>query len=452
MQADKIWQAALGELQLQVNKANFNTWLKNTRGMDYADGVFTLAVPSEFVAEWLKNRLYSLVCSTVSGIIGQRTEIQFRVPSVIKEPARSPTLALTDGGVSLKTRSPLFKQVLLNPKFTFDTFVPGDCNRLPYTASIEISNSPGEAFNPFCIYGGTGIGKTHLLHAIGHAATALQQSILYLSAEQFTTAYIASIRNKSNEAFREKFSQVDFLLLDDIQFLSRKTHTQEGLFHIIDELLDNNKQVVVTSDRPPKDIESFNPRLRSRLEGGLLADIYPPDYKMRLDILQVKALQLDAELDMQVLNYLASHFCRDIRELEGSLMRVATYGRVNGVQVNLEIARQILSDVAPQTQQETSHRPIEIINAVANYFAISPDDIISKKRDLKTSRARHIAMYLLRQENHCNLAEIGKLLGGRNHATVIHGCQKISAEISTDSQLSQSLSTIRDMLKLQKNP
>ncbi|MCX6004274.1 MAG: chromosomal replication initiator protein DnaA [Chloroflexi bacterium] len=447
MQADKIWQAALGELQLQVNKANFNTWLKDTRGVDYSDNIFVVAVPTEFIAEWLKSRLNSLVSRTLSTIVGQNVEVQFQVQAVKKEPAHSISRTMPDGGVSLKIRE-LNRQTFLNPKYTFGSFIAGDCNRLPYTAAIEIADNPGGAFNPLYIYGGTGTGKTHLLHAIGHVARASQQTTLYMSSEQFTNEFIAAIRNKNAEEFRNKFNDIDIFLLDDVQFLSGKTQTQECIFHILNDFLDDNRQVVVTGDRPPKDIESLHIRLRSRLEGGLLADIYPPNHKTRVDILELKSQQMRVAFNIQVLNYMASHFYRNVRELEGALTRLSTYARLNGIEIDLSAAKQVLSDmVSISKQQNNYHCPSVIINTVADYFAISPEVITSKKRDLKTSRARHIIMYLLRQQNHCTLAEIGRLLGGRDHTTVIHGCDKISSEISVDSQLSKSVEVIRDLLK-----
>ncbi|MDD5311724.1 MAG: chromosomal replication initiator protein DnaA [Dehalococcoidia bacterium] len=448
MQADKIWQAALGELQLQVNKANFNTWLKDTRGIDYSNNVFVVAVPTEFIAEWLKSRLNSLVSRTLSTIIGKNVMVQFQVQAVKKDTPRSMCHTMPDGGVSLKSRE-LNRQSYLNPKFTFDNFVAGDCNRLPYTASIEIADNPGGAFNPLYIYGGTGTGKTHLLHAIGHVARASQQLTLYMSSEQFTNEFIVAVRNKNAEEFRNKFNDVDIFLLDDVQFLSGKTQTQECIFHILNDFLDDNRQVVVTGDRPPKDIESLHIRLRSRLEGGLLADIYPPDHKTRVDILELKSHQMGVGFTPQVLNYMASHLHRNVRELEGALTRLSTFARLNGIEIDLPAAKQVLSDmVSISRQQEAYHCPTEIINTVAEHFDIAPDTITSKKRDLKTSRARHVVMYLLRQQNHCNLAEIGRLLGGRDHTTVIHGYEKITSELNVDSQLSKSIEVIKNSLRL----
>jgi chromosomal replication initiator protein len=450
MQVDKIWQAALGELQVQVSKANYDTWLKDTKGLDCANGTFTVAVPTAFIAEWLKSRLHSVVCRILATIIGHNVDVQFQVQAV-NRPNPVKAGLMPDGGTSLKTREPAAKTSFLNPKFTFQSFVSGDCNRMPYTAAMEIATNPGFTFNPFYIYGGTGTGKTHLLHAIGHAVKALDLSTVYMSAEQFTNEFIVAIRNKNAEEFRYKFSNVDVLLLDDVQFLSCKTQTQECIFHILNDFLADSRQVVITCDRPPKDIASFNIRLRSRLEGGLMADILPPDHKTRLAILELKAKSLQASFDAPILNFLAANFYHSARELEGALIKLATYSRLNGAAPDLDSAKRLLSDMISVAKQSVGYHPAPVvINAVADYFSIPPEDITGKRRDLKTSRARHIAMYLLRQQNHCNLSDIGKILGNRDHSTVIHGCAKISSEINVDSQLSKSIEDIRTILRSQK--
>lgn len=435
-------------MQLQVNKANFNTWLKDTKGIDYSNGIFTVAVPSTFIAEWLKSRLYSIVSRILCSITGQNVEVQFQVQSVSRDIYSLKSHIVTDGGISLKERLSAVKASNLNPKFTFSTFIAGDCNRLPFTAAVEISGNPGETFNPLYIYGGTGTGKTHLLHAIGHAGRSLDLSVLYISAEQFTNEFIGSIKNHKAEEFRNRFNDIDVLLVDDIQFLSCKTQTQECIFHIINDYLADGRQVVITCDRPPKEITSLNIRLRSRLEGGLVADIYPPDHKTRLSILELKAQQLKMSFDPAVLNFLATHFYHSVRELEGALIRLATYARMNGYDLDVNLAKQLLGDMITVSKQSVGYfQPAAIINTVADYYALSPEDITGKKRDLKTSRARHIVMYLLRQQNHCNLSEIGKVLGDRDHSTVIHGCEKISSEISVDSNLSKTVEDIRALLK-----
>ena len=452
MQADKIWQAALGELQIQVNKANYNTWLKDSRGIGYANGVFTVAVPTAFIAEWLKGRLHSVVCRILSTITGSTTEVVFQVQAVIHDPAPARTRLMADGGVSVRERPATSRGTGFNTKYTFNTFIAGDCNRLPYTASLEISENPGEVFNPLFIYGGTGTGKTHLLHAIGQSAKSRGINTLYMSAEQFTNEFVTAIRNKKAEEFRGKFSRIDLLLLDDIQFLSGKSQTQECFFHIVNDFLADNRQVVISCDRPPKEIESINVRLRSRLEGGLVADIYPPDHKTRLAILDLKSSLLQTKFDDAVLNFLATNFHGSVRVLEGALIRLSTYSRMSNTTLDLDAVKTFLNDMIAASRQSSGHyTAAAVINAVSDYFAIPPDDITGKKRDLKTSRARHIVMYLLRQQNHTNLAEIGRVLGNRDHSTVIHGYDRIALNIGSDSQLSKSIEDIRLMLKSRRS-
>jgi chromosomal replication initiator protein len=448
MQAEKIWEAALGELQLQVSKANFNTWLKDSRGIAYAKGEFTVAVPTVFIAEWLKKRLHSTVCRIVSSITGQNIDVAFQVQAAASDTSAAKPLPVTDGGVSLRMRKPAEKGSTLNVRYTFTTFVSGECNRLSYTAAVEISGNPGVLFNPLFIYGGTGTGKTHLLHAIGQELAAREISAIYMSAEQFTNEFIISIRNNKTEEFRNKFNETSVLMLDDIQFFSGKTQTQECVFHILNDFLADNRQVVMSCDRPPKEIESLKIRLRSRLEGGLVADIHPPDHKTRLAILELKSRLLKVSFDSSILNFLATNFHSNVRELEGALIRLATYARMDSSPIDVNTARQLLNDMISVSKQNSGYFPAaKIINAVADYYSLSPDDITGKKRDLKTSRARHVVMYLLRQQNHTNLSEIGKILGNRDHSTVIHGCEKITTAIATDSQLSKSIEDIRLLLK-----
>jgi len=448
MQADKIWQAALGELQIQVNKANYNTWLKDSRGVGYANGVFTVAVPTAFIAEWLKGRLHSVVCRILSTITGSTTEVVFQVQAVIHDPAPGRTRLMADGGVSVRERPTTSRGTGFNTKYTFNTFIAGDCNRLPYTASLEISENPGEVFNPLFIYGSTGTGKTHLLHAIGQAVRSGEGNALYMSAEQFTNEFITAIRNRKAEEFRGKFSRVDILLLDDIQFLSGKNQTQECIFHIINDFLADNRQIVISCDRPPKEIQSLNVRLRSRLEGGLVADIYPPDHKTRLAILDLKSSLLQTRFDASILNFLATNFHGSVRTLEGALIRLSSYSRMSNTTLDVDAVKQLLNDMIAASRQSGGHyTAAAVINAVSDYFAVPPDDITGRKRDLKTSRARHIVMYLLRQQNNTNLADIGRVLGNRDHSTVIHGYDRIATDIGSDSQLSKSIEDIRLMLK-----
>ena len=448
--AQSIWEAALGELQLQVNKPNFDTWLKDTSGISYRDGVFTIGVPNVFIAEWLRSRLHSLIKRTITGITGQPVDIQFAIRPLNQE-AQPVGARQADGGTStrIKGTASAFR---LNPKYTFDNFVVGESNRLAYAAALEVAEDPGNKYNPLFIYGDTASGKTHLLHAIGHIAKAKGSTVLIASAEQFTTEFVIALKNNKIDDFHRKFRNTDFLLVDDIQFLSGKAQTQECLFHIFNDLYENNCQIVVTSDRPPRAIASITKKLRSRLEWGLIADLGIPDLETRLDILKVKSKQLNiAQPPSEVLRFLAVQFQQNTRELEGALTRVVTYSRLSGERIDMKLTAQSLADIMPKdSRQPAGPTPRVIITTVANFFGIDTESIKGKRRDKTSVLARQVAMYLLRERNHCSLAEIGTLLGGRDHTTVLHGCEKIASEIDVNPQLQESINEIRLKLKPRK--
>jgi len=445
--AQSIWEAALGELQLQVNKPNFDTWLKDTTGISYKEGVFVIGVPNVFIAEWLKSRLHSLIKRTLTSITSQSVDIQFAVRPLNQE-VQPVTSRQADGGTSTRIRAPgaAFR---LNPKYTFDNFVVGESNRLAYAAALEVSEDPGNKYNPLFIYGDTGSGKTHLLHAIGHTAKSKGMTILIASAEQFTNQFVVALKNNKIDDFHRRFRATDFLLVDDIQFLSGKTQTQECLFHIFNDLYENNCQIVVTCDRPPRAISSITKKLRSRLEWGLIADLGIPDLDTRLAILRVKSKQLNvAQPPPEVLRFLAVQFQHNTRELEGALNRVVTYSRLSGEKIDMKLTAQSLADIIPKdSRQDAGPTPKVIITTVANFYGIDIEVLTGKRRDKTAVLARQVTMYLLRERNHCGLAEIGKILGGRDHTTVMHGCEKIAAEIDVNPQLQESIDEIRHKLK-----
>jgi chromosomal replication initiator protein len=447
-----IWEAALGELQLQVNKPNFDTWLKDTTGVSYKEGVFVVGVPNVFIGEWLRSRLYSLIKRTLTSIVSQSVEVQFTVRPL--NPEIQPVASRqADGGTStrLKDSAAAFR---LNPKYTFDNFVVGESNRLAYAAALEVSEDPGNKYNPLFIYGDTGSGKTHLLHAIGHTAKARGLTILIASAEQFTTQFVVALKNNKIDDFHRKFRTTDFLLVDDVQFLSGKIQTQECLFHIFNDLYENSCQIVVTSDRPPRAISSITKKLRSRLEWGLIADLGIPDLETRLAILKVKSKQLNIALPpAEVLRFLAVQFQHNTRELEGALNRVVTYSRLSGEKIDMKLTVQSLADIIPkELRQETGATPKVIMTTVANFYGIDTDVLTGKRRDKTAVLARQVTMYLLRERNHCSLSEIGKILGDRDHTTVLHGYEKIAAEIDLNPQLQDSINEIREKLKPRRTP
>ena len=449
--AQSIWEAALGELQLQVNKPNFDTWLKDTAGISYKEGVFVIGVPNVFIAEWLRSRLHSLIKRTLTSIIGQSVDVQFaiRTPNQELQPVAS---RQADGGTSTRMKEPTAFR--LNPRYTFDNFVVGESNRLAYAAALEVSEDPGNKYNPLFIYGDTGSGKTHLLHAIGHIAKSKGLTVLIASAEQFTTQFVIALKNNKIDDFHRKFRATDFLLVDDIQFLSGKAQTQECLFHIFNDLYENNCQIIITSDRPPRAISSITKKLRSRLEWGLIADLGIPDLETRLAILKVKSKQLNvAAPPAEVLRFLAVQFQHNTRELEGALNRVVTYSRLSGEKIDMKLTAQSLADIIPKdSRHDAGPAPKVIITTVANFFGVDTEMLTGKRRDKTAVLARQVAMYLLRERNHCSLAEIGKMLGDRDHTTVMHGCEKIAAEIDVNPQLQESIDDIRKKLKPRRTP
>jgi chromosomal replication initiator protein len=444
--AQSIWEAALGELQLQVNKPNFDTWLKDTTGISYKEGIFVVGVPNVFIGEWLRSRLYSLIKRTLTSIVSQSVDVQFTVRPL--NPEIQPVASRqADGGTSTRLKeAPAFR---LNSRYTFDNFVVGESNRLAYAAALEISEEPGNKYNPLFIYGDTGSGKTHLLHAIGHTAKSKGLTILIASAEQFTNQFVVALKNNKIDDFHRKFRTTDFLLVDDIQFLSGKSQTQECLFHIFNDLYENNCQIVITSDRPPRAISSITKKLRSRLEWGLIADLGIPDLETRLAILKVKSKQLNIAMPPpEVLRFLAVQFQHNTRELEGALNRVATYSRLSGEKINIKLTVQSLADIIPkEIRQETGASPKFIMTTVANFYGIDTEVLTGKRRDKTAVLARQVTMYLLRERNHCSLAEIGRMLGDRDHTTVLHGCEKIADEIDLNPQLQDSINEIRQKLK-----
>ncbi len=439
--AQQIWETALGELQIQVNKPNYRTWLEKTTGLSYLDDQFVVGVPNTFVAEYLDKNQRSLIEKTLIGLTGRDTKVAFQVDSRHRD---------TPSSYSVRERHrPRF-----NPKYTFDSFIIGSCNRLAYAAALGVAENPGQCYNPLFIYGGAGLGKTHLLHAIGHAALANNINVLYVSSEQFTNEFIKAIQDRKTEEFRNKYRSVDMLLIDDIHFITGKEQTEECFFHTFNELHNNNRQMVITSDRSPKAMPAgktkracapVEERLYSRFEWGLIVDIQPPNFETRLAILQAKAKQREQDVALDVLELIAQRIQRNIRELEGSLNRVIAYAKLFKALITPEIAAQALEDIAAK-RPKAAITPAQVIEAVANSFQLAPIDLKSRKRDKETALARQVAMYLIRQELNCPLAQIGKELGGREPITVSSACKKIASTINSDAYLRQKIVDIQQVL------
>mgnify|MGYP001125811367 CR=1 FL=1 len=430
--AKEIWERALGELQLEVSKQNYTTWLKNSRGTDYKDDIFIVSAPNAFVAEWLSSRLYSLVRKTLANIIGRDVDVQFIVHSQ-SQPDSLIQTKQWDGGTSTKVKASKF-----NPQYTFDNFVVGDSNRLAYAAATEVSEKPGYSFNPLFIHGGTGQGKTHLLHAIAHAAEDNRLQAAYMSAEQFTNEFVLAVKERRIEDFQERFRNIHLLLFDDIQFIANKLQTQECFFQIFSELHNNLRQNVVTANCTPEAMTSLSSKLRSRLEWGLVVPIQPPDFETSLAILQAKAKKLTMPIPEDALQTLAQRVQGNVRQLEGALTYLVAMSKLSGTSPNPQMLTRLLG-----YSKEDKNL---IVQSVAEYFNLPTEALSGKKRDKRTSLARQIAIYLMREEGGYSFNEIGKELGYRNHSTILHGYNKIANKISLTPHLANQLKEIRDKL------
>ncbi len=440
--AAEIWKAALDELQGKVSPANYQTWLKNTIGLNYSDSCFTVGVPSSFVTESLEKRLHPLIEKTLIGIAGKPLSVQFQVHLGNGDEEITPPVPSSPASTNYKQRTGAPK---LNRKYTFSSFIVGSSNRLAHAAALGVAENPGNSYNPLFVYSGVGLGKTHLLHAIGWEAIRVRPRVMYVTAEQFTNEFISAIRERRNEDFRNKYRSVDVLLLDDIQFIAGKEQTQEGLFHTFNDLHTGNSQIVISCDRPPKSLTLLEDRLRSRFEWGLIVDMQPPDLETRIAILQTKAEEQKTGVPAEVLNSIARRIQKNIRELEGALNRVLAYARLTKSPLTVELATQALADISSDAHKRTL-TPTVIMNVVATFFNIPPETLQGKRRDKTSSQARQIAMYLLREELQCSWTQIGRELGGRDHSTILHGYHKISDEVNTDHGLRRDLLEIRENL------
>ncbi|MFN3973831.1 MAG: chromosomal replication initiator protein DnaA [Dehalococcoidia bacterium] len=440
-----VWERVLGLLQIEVARGTYEAFLRETVGLALDGERFVVGTPSPFAKTYLEQRAYGLVRDALERTLGRPVEVEFRVvPKGLgyadrgAHPPNIPAPHADARGESLGTP--------LNTHYTFATFIVGESNRYAHAAAVAGAEHPGTKYNPIFIYSDVGLGKTHLLHAIGHRCLERGMRVLYTSAEQFTNQFIRSIREGQGEAFRLQFRSIDILLVDDVHFLIGKEQTQEAFFHIFNELHNASKQIVLTCDRPPKSLRPLEDRLRSRFEWGLVADIQPPDLETRLAILRAKSEALGLAVPSPVLDFLGKRIYRSIRELEGVLNRLAALADLTGRPITLDLAQQAL--VLPGTRNE--RRPLdpeEVVSMVAQHFGLEPMTLKGPRRDKTTATARHIAMFLLREEAQRPLTEIGRLLGGKDHTTVLHACEKVRLQMDTDPQVRHALLTLRERLQ-----
>ena len=474
MKAEQAWQAAVGQLQMDLPKAAFDTWVRDTEFISYEDGCFFIGTQNGYACDWLQNRLSSTVTRLLTGIMNRTVEVRFTIwqesgdpvtsgdpvgsgnPDEFGDPAGSGDLA-GSGGLSNATdrTDPSEAQAnptqnsTLNPRYSYDNFVVGAGNRLAHAASMAVAEKPALAYNPLFLYGGVGMGKTHLLHAIGNLCSRRGQQVLYVSSEEFTNDLINAIRLHTTQAFRDKYRRIDVLLIDDIQFIAGKESTQEEFFHTFNTLHGQDKQIVISSDRPPKAMLTLEERLRSRFEWGLTADIQPPDLETRQAILRSKADRAGYRIPNDILEVIAHRVQSNIRELEGALTRIVAFANFGGLPLTAQLVDSALADLLPRRNDV---QPDDIVRRVAEVFGVTVERLLGRDRSREIALPRQIAMYLLREEANISLPQIGERLGGRDHTTVMYGCNKIAEMLESDERIRRQVIEVKERLYGQSQP
>lgn len=457
MNQDQIWSQVQEELRFQLAKRTYDMWLKNTSVVSADGATFRIGVPSKLAKDWLEDRFAGLIQETLQAVTGSEVDVDFVI-----SPSHRPALSTIDGdfdrvpenghdnGVDAVPDAPAIAPSELNARFRFSSFVVGHNSQFAHAAAKAVAEAPGDSYNPLFLYGGVGLGKTHLMHAIGHEVHDRfpRKRVVYLTSEQFTNEVISSIATARMGEFRHKYRTVDVLLIDDVQFLAGKDRTKEEFFHTFNALHEINKQIVISSDRPPKEIPTLEDRLRSRFEWGLIADIQSPDFETRLAILHSKLGDNSKLIPEEVLNFIAHKVQRNIRELEGALTRVQAFAAVHQRQVDEEEAARLLADIIPAGTRKPIN--VERIQAlVADYYNVTLEDMKGKRRDKHIVFPRQVAMFLVREETPSSLPAIGKAFGGRDHTTALHSIEKIANELKEDERLRYEVQAIRERLYVQ---
>ena len=445
---ETAWKATLGELELQMTKATFNTWLKDTRLLNYENDTYIIGVRNAYAKDWLENRLLDTILRTLAAIVRQRVNVQFEVKDVVENNGPLAPAHLNGKNnqhpVSPSPTKPAPTSLSsfnnLTRRYTFSSFVVGASNRLAHTAALSVAENPGETYNPLFIYGGVGLGKTHLLQAIGNKCQQDGYSVCYISSETFTNDLIQSIRNKQMAQFRERYRTVDLLIIDDVQFIAGKESTQEELFHTFNELYSNGKQVVISSDRPPKAMVTLEERLQSRFEWGLMADIQLPDVETRKAILQAKAEQQGVYLPEDVMDYISQHIQSSIRELEGAFNKVMAYAQLANGRIDMELVKMALADQVRRPEKVSVE---QVLAAVCAYYNVSLEALASGNREKSIAYPRQMAMYLARTETSASLPQIGLKLGNRDHSTVLYGYKKVKNLVETNASVRREAMEIK---------
>jgi len=454
MDLRELWKAALGEIKLNISKANFLTWFKNTSLIEQKEDTVYLGVPSSFVQEWLENKYHKNILQALNHLDANIKKIKYIVTSNkeslekikrIKTTTRKEKIPSPEEQLNFPQFS-IDVETNLNPKYTFESFIVGANSELAHAAATAICKNPGSKYNPLFIYGGVGLGKTHLLQAIGNQLKKDKKKfkIRYVPSERFTNDLVNAIAEQKMDKFKKNFRNLDLLLIDDVQFVAGKDKTQEELFHTFNTLYEKNKQIVFTSDRPPKAIPSIEERLRSRFEGGMIADISAPDFETRLAILKEKGKDFPQLISEDILHYIAQEIPHNIRELEGALNRVLAHARLKNHPPTLEETKSILASILSNTRQ---YIPIKkVVKKVASFYDLSEENLLSHSRKKEFVKPRQITMYILRDELKYSYSNIAEKLGKRDHTTVIHACKKITEEVKKNPVFAQEIIILKNML------
>ncbi|OGN02659.1 MAG: hypothetical protein A2655_03020 [Candidatus Yanofskybacteria bacterium RIFCSPHIGHO2_01_FULL_43_42] len=449
MTNEELWKAVLGEMELSLTRANFTTWFKNTSVLSKDKNAVIVSVPNGFIKEWLENKFNKKILESIRNQSPEIREIRYTIGRPKIELAKHDFSNVIlerelESRSNIEVDKDVDKATNLNKKYTFESFIVGSNNELAHAACLAVTKSLGKLYNPLFLYGGVGLGKTHLLQAMGNKLLieGNPKSILYISAERFTASILEALVHRTIEDLKSKYSQLDLLMIDDIQFIAGKEKTQDIIFSTFNELYGRNKQIVLSSDRPPQAIPALEERLRSRFEGGMIADIGIPDFETRLAILKQKSNEKNYDFDEETLTYIATHIQNNVRELEGALNRVGAFSQIYNRIPDIKEVKNILNTYLSSPYRKTS--PQSILKAVADFYSISGSDLIKRSRKKEVVKPRQIAMFLLREETKLSFPEIGQKLGGRDHSTVIHACEKIKSELSVDEPLKQELVLIRE--------
>jgi chromosomal replication initiator protein len=446
MNNNELWQSVLAQVQLNISRANFATWFKNTEIISQKKEKVVISVPNSFVKEWLENKYNKTIFKIIHELNNEVKKIEYIIGKpklkIFKKSATD--LPRTDQLEFQQFK--VDKNSNLNPRYTFDSFVVGPFNELPHAAAIAVAKNPGFVYNPLFVYGGTGLGKTHILQAVGNEIIKnfKKKKIQYIPSERFTSEVVSAIRNRQMESFKMKYRDVDVLIIDDIQFIAGKEKTQEEFFNVFNVLYENNKQVILSSDRPPRAIQSLTERLKSRFEGGMIADISIPDIETRIAILKTKAQEKKVDFSDEIYGHIASIIQKNIRELEGALNHLIVYQKLNNKKPDIETVKNIFKNLF--SSKPTVITPKKIIQIVADFYEIKEKDILSRSRKREIVEPRQVAMYLLREELKSSFPFIGRKFNGKDHTTAIHSFKKVSEEIIKNKKLEDEIGLIREKI------